>query len=140
MEARGLSVLTGSEVEMVLTLSDGSPLPQRHWNAYGLSAALEHGEFLVDLVSASEEVGLPVEQVHAEYGDSQFELSLAPAAPLESADNVVLARIVAGRVARRHGMAVSLSPQPFQDEGVRQPSMPTCSASAWPPQPPGLSR
>lgn len=115
LEAQGLSALMGCELEMVLTLPDGSPLPQRHWNAYGLSAALEQEAFLVDLVDDCEKVGLPLEQVHPEYGDGQFELSLGPAPPLQSADDVVLARIVASRVARRHGMAVSLSPQPFLD-------------------------
>jgi glutamine synthetase len=58
-------------------------------------------------------VGLPLEQVHAEYGVGQVEFSLSPTDPLTAADNVVLARLLAGRVARRHGLTTSFSPQPF---------------------------
>jgi len=115
VEARGLTARVGCELELVLTLPDGSPLPHRQWSAYGLGAALGQEAFLSDLVRASDEVGLPLEQLHAEYGDNQFELSLRPAPPLQAVDDLVLARVVVGRVARHHGMAVSLSPQPFVD-------------------------
>jgi glutamine synthetase len=51
--------------------------------------------------------------VHAEFGTGQFEVSLSPSAPLESADRVVLARLVIGRVVRAHGLLASFSPLPF---------------------------
>jgi glutamine synthetase len=44
----------------------------------------------------------------------QFEISLAPQTPVAAADQLVLTRII-GRVARRYGMRVSLSPTPFAD-------------------------
>jgi glutamine synthetase len=113
MAAQGLTALVGCEVEFVLTRADGAPLPARPWHAYGLSSALDAEAFLADLVTAFEAAGLPLEQVHAEYGDGQYELSLAPADPVTAADYVVAARLLAGRVARRHGLAVSLSPLPF---------------------------
>jgi glutamine synthetase len=103
-----VEALLGSELEMVLTPRTGPG-----WNAYGLGALFDVEPFAVDLVAAAEQAGLPLEQIHAEYGDSQFEFSLSPTDPLTGADNVVLARVVAGRVARRHGLAVSFSPQPF---------------------------
>jgi glutamine synthetase len=68
---------------------------------------------VLDLLAAADRAGLPIEQVHAEYGDSQLEFSLSPTDPLAAADHVVLARLIAGRVARRHGLAVSFSPLPF---------------------------
>ena len=40
-------------------------------------------------------------------------MSLAPASPVAAADQLVLARMMIGRVARRHGIRVSLSPVPF---------------------------
>ena len=78
--------------------ADGAALPHRHWQAYGLGAALEPEGLLADLIRAGDEVGLPVEQLHAEYGTGQYEVSLRPAAPLQAADRVVLARLVIGRV------------------------------------------
>ena len=105
---RGLAAHLGCELEMVLTPRTGPG-----WNAYGLGALLDVEPFVLDLLAAADRAGLPIEQVHAEYGDSQLEFSLGPTDPLAAADNVVLARLIAGRVARRHGLAVSFSPLPF---------------------------
>jgi glutamine synthetase len=110
---RGLTALVGGELEFVLTREDGSPHGTPGWNAYGLGAVLDAEPFLMDLVDAARQAGLPIEQVHAEYGEGQFEFSLAPADPVTAADNIVLARILTRRVARRHGLAASFSPLPF---------------------------
>lgn len=108
LEARGLTALVGAELEFVVAEQVGGP-----WNAYGLGPVLDLEPFVLDIVDACAAVGLPVEQVHAEYADGQFELPLGPTDPLTAADNAVLGRIVTGRVARRHGLTVSFSPQPF---------------------------
>jgi glutamine synthetase len=113
-EAAGLGVLVGNELEFVLTDTNGEALQSRHWQAYGLGPVFAHEGLLADLASAMEAVGLPVEQLHAEYGTGQYEISLAPASPLEAADRVVLARLVIGQVTRRHGLRVSFSPLPFE--------------------------
>jgi glutamine synthetase len=105
---RGLAAQLGSELEMVLTPRTGPG-----WSAYGMGAVLDVEPFVLDLLAAADRTGLPIDQVHAEYGDSQLELSLGPTDPLAAADHVVLARLVVGRVARRHGLAVSFSPLPF---------------------------
>src|SRR5690606_4458129 len=83
------------------------------WNAYGLGALLDVERFVLDLLAAADRAGLPVEQIHAEYGDGQLEFSIGPSDPLTAADHVVLARLIACRVARRHDVAVSFSPLPF---------------------------
>ena len=112
-EAQGLQVLVGNEIEFVVTAPDGSPLAVDRWQAYGLGSFLSFEPFVDELHDALNSVGLAVEQLHAEYADHQFELSLPPARPLPAADGVVLARLVIGRVARRHGLGVSFSPLPF---------------------------
>jgi glutamine synthetase len=109
----GLTAAVGPELEFTLTGTDGQRLPERHWQPYGLGAVLDHDGLAADLTGALEDAGLPVEQLHAEYGTGQFEVSLAPAEPLASADAVVLARLLIGQVARRHGLLVSFSPMPF---------------------------
>lgn len=105
---RDLDVLVGCELEMVLTPRSG-----QGWNAYGLGALLDVEPFVLDLLAAADRAGLPIEQIHAEYGDSQLELSIGPTDPLTAADHVVLARLLACRVARHHDVAVSFSPLPF---------------------------
>jgi glutamine synthetase len=57
--------------------------------------------------------GVAIEQLHPEYGVNQFELSLAPLAPVAAADQLILMRIIVGRVARKYGVRASLSPVPF---------------------------
>ena len=57
--------------------------------------------------------GVAIEQFHPEYGANQFEISLTPQSPVAAADQLVLMRIIVGRVARQYGLRVSLSPVPF---------------------------
>ncbi|SDJ72094.1 glutamine synthetase [Arthrobacter cupressi] len=112
---QGLSPLMGAELEFVLTTRDGGHLPKPGWSAYGMSALSDQRGFLVDLTATFEAAGLAPEQIHAEYGEDQFEVSLPPATPVEMADASVLARILIGIVASRHGLAVSFSPLPWAD-------------------------
>lgn len=112
-EEAGLDVLVGHELELVLVRPDGSALDGSGWVPYGLGGLLDHEAFLTDLHAALAEVGVVPEQVHAEYGAEQFELSLPPQPPVAAADAVVLTKLVIGRVARAHGMLPSFSPVPF---------------------------
>lgn len=67
-------------------------------------------EFLRAFTAQAAAVGLPVDQVHAEYGRRQLEISLGPADPVAAADNVVLARLLIGRAAESVGLRASFSP------------------------------
>lgn len=109
----GYQALVGHELEFFLVAPDGSALETAPWVPYGAMGLLDRSEFLDDLLSALNQAGLPLEQLHAEYGRNQFEFSLPPAPPVQAADTVVLARIIVGIVARAHGMMASFSPSPF---------------------------
>ncbi|WP_044514712.1 type I glutamate--ammonia ligase [Mycolicibacterium septicum] len=113
---RGLNVLAGAELEFTLLSADGDHASAGPWSPYGMRTSLDRSAFLVDLAVAAEQAGLDVEQLHTEYGHDQVEVSLAPARPVAVADSVILARIVIGRVAARHGLKVSFSPVPFEGE------------------------
>lgn len=105
--------LVGHEIEFLLVAPDGSRLPSALWAQYGLAGVLEHEAFVRDVTTAAASAGVGIEQFHPEYGRNQFEISLTPLAPVAAADQLVLMRLVVGRVARRHGMRVSYSPVPF---------------------------
>jgi glutamine synthetase len=109
----GLTVSVGHELEFALTDADGAALPDRRWQPYGLGPVVERARFVAELTETLEDAGVGVEQVHAEYGTGQFEVSLSRSDPLASADRVVLARLLIGRVARQYGLLVSFSPLPF---------------------------
>ena len=117
IEQEGLGVLVGHELEFVLTSADGTAYPRAGWIPYGLGPVVDHEGFAADLLVEAAAAGLPLEQLHAEYVPAQFEISLPPAAPLAAADGVVLARLLIGRIARRHGLRASFSPLPFAGGG-----------------------
>ncbi|MBV9515066.1 MAG: glutamine synthetase [Mycobacteriaceae bacterium] len=113
LQAAGIEALIGHEIEFVLVGPDGDGLPSALWAQYGLAGVLEHEGFVREVTTSAAGAGVGIEQFHPEYGKNQFEISLAPLAPVAAADQLVLLRLIIGRVARRYGMRVSLSPLPF---------------------------
>ena len=109
----GYRAMVGHELEFVLVAADGTALDDAPWAPYGLTGLLDREQFLAELVAAMDDSGAQVEQLHAEYGRNQFEISLAPREPLEAADTVVLAKTIVGRAARAHKLQASFSPAPF---------------------------
>ncbi len=114
LAALGLEALVGNELEFGLLDEAGRPLGERDgWPCYGAGVYSGLSGFAADVCERLDAAGVPVEQIHAEYGLGQFELSLPPRAPVRAADDVLLARAVLGRVAREHGLRVTFSPVPF---------------------------
>src|SRR6202171_6269008 len=109
----GIDTVVGHEMEFVLVGPDGSALPSHMWAQYGLAGVLEFEGFVRDVMDAASGSSVAIEQFHPEYGVNQFEISLSPQSPVVAADQLVLMRIIIGRVARRHGLRVSLSRVPF---------------------------
>ena len=111
----GIAVLAGFEMEFTVTDAAGARIgDERGWIAYGAGEFSALSGFAMDVVDRLAGAGVPVEQIHAEYGVGQYELSLPPAPPVAAADAVLLARTVIGRVARERGLLVSFSPMPFE--------------------------
>ena len=113
LAAAGFTARSGAELEFVLTQPDGSARTGPSWQGYGIRPVLDVAPLLADLTESLDQAGMPAEQLHAEYGADQFEISLPPADPVTTADRTVLARILIGRAAARHGLGVSFSPVPF---------------------------
>ncbi|MDP8015159.1 glutamine synthetase family protein [Prescottella equi] len=57
-------------------------------------------------------VDLPIRSIEMEFGPSQLEITLAPDGPLETADNVVLARSAIRQLCRRHGYHATFMSRP----------------------------
>lgn len=109
----GLHAMVGHEIEFLLVDAEGHRLPGNLWAQYGLAGVLEYEGFIRDVTVAAGAAGVGIEQFHPEYGINQFEISLAPTSPVAAADQLILARIIISRVARKYGLRVSLSPVPF---------------------------
>ena len=113
LRGAGIAALIGHEIEFLLVGPDGGRLPSTMWAQYGLAGVLEHEGFVRDVTTSAAAAGIGIEQFHPEYGLNQFEISLSPLTPVAAADQLVLMRMVIGRVARRYGVRVCLSPVPF---------------------------
>src|SRR3954447_8814366 len=114
LAALGLEALVGNELEFGLLDEAGRPLGERDgWPCYGAGVYSGLSGFAADVCERLDAAGVPVEQIHAEYGLGQFEISLPPREPVAAADHVLLARAVVGRTARHHGLRVTFSPVPF---------------------------
>jgi glutamine synthetase len=113
---RGLTARVGAELECTMLTLDGNHASADPWSPYGMRTSLDRSAFLVDLAVLAERAGLSIDQLHTEYGHDQIEISLAPTTPVAAADAVILARIVIGRAAARHGLKISFSPVPFYGE------------------------
>lgn len=109
----GIEAAIGHEIEFLLVEPDGARLPSVLWAQYGLAGVLEHEAFVRDVIATANTAGVGIEQFHPESGANQFEMSLSPLPPVAAADQLVVARIIIGRAARRHGLRISLSPAPF---------------------------
>jgi glutamine synthetase len=102
LSANGIEALVAHELGFVLVGPDGSSLPSTMWAQYRLAELLEFDEdFVRDVHIAASESGIEIERFLPEYGLNQFELSLSPQPPVAAADQLVLARMVISRVARR---------------------------------------
>ena len=112
-ESDGIETLAAFEIEF--TCFDSVTGRVGDGPAYGLGPLLDRSKFLDDVHESFAVAGLMIEQLHAEYGMGQIELTTEPASALEAADNYVLARIVLGRVARAHGVKLSFSPRPVHN-------------------------
>jgi glutamine synthetase len=114
--AEGLEVRAGYEMEFVLTqagdLGDSGKEPRLayHAPAYSPHALLAVDEFVADLLADLAANGVPVNQLHAEYGPAQVELSIIAADPITAADRQLLARQTIHASARAHGLRACFAP------------------------------
>lgn len=109
----GLSVRIAFEFEFSIGTrgEDGSFVPAHEGPGYSDIALVRNHEFAFDLLTTAQAQGLDVQQLHPEYADGQFEMSIAPRDPVGAADVAMLVRQTVRAVARRHGLLASFAPQ-----------------------------
>lgn len=93
--------------------ASGAPAPATSAPGYSTRALLEVEAFAFAALAALEVAGVPVDQMHPEFGPGQVEFAFAPRDPITAVDHLALARIVLTRVASAHGLRVSFAPVPI---------------------------
>ncbi len=117
--ADGWSLRTAIEFEWNVSRPDpGDPdsfRPATTAPAYGMARLGELSGYLRDVVSMLRDSGVAVEQIHPEYEQSQFELSVAASDPVGTADTAVLVREVIRAVGTAHGLRTVFAPMADAD-------------------------
>ncbi len=116
---RGLSVQAAFEFEFSVgtRAADGSLVPAHEGPGYSDIALVRNHDFALELLTAMEAQGLGLQQLHPEYAEGQFEISIAPRDPVAAADAAMVVRQTVRAVARRHGFVTSFAPQTGPDTG-----------------------
>jgi glutamine synthetase len=112
LAAAGFTLRAGFELEWVVGVPDGRGgwRPGVLGGPYGADRLVDGLDYIAAVADALDAAGLPWLQLHPEYGAGQFELSLAPAEPLQAADRLVAARLLIQRQSRRFGLLCSFAP------------------------------
>jgi len=79
---------------------------------YDVEHTLDGMEFLNDVVRAINDLGWGLSNVVAEGAYSQFELDFGPSDALDTADRLVLLRVMLKEIAKRHGLFVTFMAKP----------------------------
>jgi glutamine synthetase len=103
-EELGGRVMAGFEHEFQLLLDSPAPLP------FSLEAQREAEPFATRVMNALLQAGVEPERFFPEYAPHQFEIPIAPAEGLTSADRSVVFREVVREVARAQEMRASFTP------------------------------
>ncbi|HKS47582.1 MAG TPA: glutamine synthetase family protein [Amycolatopsis sp.] len=110
---RGYELRAGYELEFAVApagSADIASTPGHRGPAYSPHALVELDGFITALLHDFGANGLGLNQLHAEYGLAQLELSLSATDPLSAADDQLLARQTIHAAAHAHGLRVSFAP------------------------------
>ena len=118
------TLLCGFEVEVTFlarstnTDQPYEPLTKTHaWSTLSPEQWLQM-PFLTEIVSSLEEMGIDMQQFHAESGPGQYEFILPPQPPLPAVDTLIQTRQVIAQIAATHGFRATLHPKPFESIGT----------------------
>ena len=101
----GLRLLSTFEQEFFY-----SGVPAHPWRPYALDVYRQQGLLGESLLGALREAGVIPDSFLAEFGPQQFEITVAPAIGLRSADDAVITREITQAIAGRLGETVSFAP------------------------------
>ncbi len=112
LHADGIMMKCAFEIEWVLSDANREGFaPAAHGAAYGMSRLMAASDYCRDLLAALRAQDIEVEQLHPEYGASQFEISVAARSPVDAADDSVVVRSTIRAIGEKHGFRTSFSPK-----------------------------
>lgn len=118
---RGYEPMVGIELEGFLFEPDEAggwrPVTTPGAFVYGTGMAVDPTGTVDEIMSTARSVGLPLESVHSEYDNGQFELTLTYADALRAADDAFLFKVMAQEIAAKRGYRLTFMGKPINDRG-----------------------
>ncbi|KAF2200555.1 developmental protein-like protein fluG [Delitschia confertaspora ATCC 74209] len=118
-------LLCGFEIEVTFlartpTSKEDPYTPLTHTHAWGTLSPEQWLQLplLAEIVESLSEIGIEVQQFHAESGAGQYEFVLPPQPPLMAVDTLIQARQVIMQIAATHQLRATLHPQPYPGIGT----------------------
>jgi glutamine synthetase len=110
---RGYRAIASYEAEFYVRGPEGPLDMTPYAGSFALTPA---AEFLAELAETLEEMGIPLEQCHAEVGHGNLELSVGEGEALAAVDRRVVVLETIRGVAHRMGLEVTMAPKPYLDQ------------------------
>ncbi len=119
-EAEGYTFKTGMELEFFLFPRDaqGKPIicpPADDYAAYFDMSPEKIQSIRRKMLATLAEMGIKADSVHSEIGYGQHEIDFQYSDALDTADNILTARIVIRTIARQHGLHCTFMPRPSNE-------------------------
>jgi glutamine synthetase len=120
-----INILVGFEIEVTFLTRNPSSAnapytPLTHTHAWGTLTPEQWLQLplLAEMATALSEIGIDVQQFHAESGPGQYEFVLPPMPALIAIDTLIQARQVIAQIAATHDLRATLHPQPYPGIGT----------------------
>lgn len=114
LQKNELKALMGVEVEFfIVNDNGGSPsLVDKGVYFEGRSTSMA-SDVAMELTTAMSEAGIGETKIHHEVAPSQYEVNIPADSPIKVADNIVIYKLLARDIAKRHGYVATFMPKPF---------------------------
>jgi glutamine synthetase len=120
-----ITTLIGFEIEVTFLThqpenKDDPYVPLTTNHAWGTMTPQQWQQLplLAEIATSLAEIGIPIQQFHAEAGAGQYEFVLPPLLALAAVDTLIQARQVIYQIAATHGLRATLHPQPYPSIGT----------------------
>ncbi|KAK5069711.1 hypothetical protein LTS08_006647 [Lithohypha guttulata] len=118
-----LSMLLGFEIEVIFmkpimnsaesAFEDFEVVNELHSWSNMTCLQTRHLPFIESIVETLAEVGIELEQFHAESAPSQWEFPLPPLPPVQAVDQLYKARQIISNIAQQNGLRATVYPRPY---------------------------
>ena len=108
----GYEAWVAPELEFYLCTENWQPVYEDH-RCWSMTRGAEYEPVIGEIRDTLLSAGVPIESSQTEGGPGQFEINVAPASPIETADNAAVLKYVVKLIAERHGLRATFMPMPF---------------------------